>query len=86
LAEQTKSSDLKLIVYVYYTKVIADVFIPYVILLNTMHGMSKCVSDRFMAEWGELTSVVGFGSPRCVDRDGQEDQAFVIHANSFAAE
>jgi hypothetical protein len=38
LAESTKNSELKLIVYVCYTEEIADMFIPYVILFNTMHG------------------------------------------------
>jgi hypothetical protein len=63
LAEPTKSSDLKLIVYVYYTEEIADMFIPYVILLVTMHGNSKYASDRWMVEWCELSSVVSFESP-----------------------
>jgi hypothetical protein len=37
-AKPTKSSDLKLIVNVCYTEEIADVFIPYVVLFDTMHG------------------------------------------------
>jgi hypothetical protein len=91
LAKPTKSSDLLLIVYVCYTKEIVDIIIPYVILFKTTHANSKYASDRAMVERGELPSVVGFESPRLtfvensIDRDGQEDQEFGIHVDSFVA-
>jgi hypothetical protein len=46
LAKLTKNSDLNLIVYVGYTEEIADMFILYVVLFNTMHGDFKYASDR----------------------------------------
>jgi hypothetical protein len=92
VAEPTKSSDLKLIVYVCYTEEIVDMVVPDVILLYPMHENSKYALDPFMVEWCGLPSVVGFESPGLktvengIGRDGQEDQAFGIHVDSFVAE
>jgi hypothetical protein len=50
VAEPTKSSDLKLIVYVCYTEEIVDMVVPDVILLYPMHENSKYALDPFMVE------------------------------------